>query len=95
MNDIASQLDLLWPAFVAGLIVLATHVPLGIQVLARGIIFIDLAVAQVAGLGRWRRIWPGTATTPGSSRARLSLRRWARRCCCNGASGAGRSCRRR
>ena len=51
MNDIASQLDLLWPAFVAGLIVLATHVPLGIQVLARGIIFIDLAVAQVAGLG--------------------------------------------
>ena len=51
MNDIASQLDLLWPAFAAGLIVLATHVPLGIQVLARGIIFIDLAVAQVAGLG--------------------------------------------
>jgi zinc/manganese transport system permease protein len=51
MNDIASQLDLLWPAFAAGLVVLATHVPLGIQVLARGIIFIDLAVAQVAGLG--------------------------------------------
>lgn len=51
MSDIAAQLDLLWPAFAAGLIVLATHVPLGIQVLARGIIFIDLAVAQVAGLG--------------------------------------------
>lgn len=51
MNDIAIQIDLLWPAFAAGLIVLATHVPLGIQVLARGIIFIDLAVAQVAGLG--------------------------------------------
>jgi zinc/manganese transport system permease protein len=51
MNDIVAQLDLLWPAFAAGLIVLATHVPLGIQVLARGIIFIDLAVAQVAGLG--------------------------------------------
>ncbi len=51
MNALATQFDLLLPAFAAGLIVLATHVPLGIQVLARGIIFIDLAVAQVAGLG--------------------------------------------
>ena len=51
MNAFAEQLDLLWPAFAAGMIVLATHVPLGMQVLARGIIFIDLAVAQVAGLG--------------------------------------------
>jgi zinc/manganese transport system permease protein len=31
--------------------VLSTHVPLGRQVLARGIIFIDLAIAQLAGLG--------------------------------------------
>lgn len=51
MNALAAQFELLWPALAAGLIVLATHVPLGIQVLARGIIFIDLAVAQVAGLG--------------------------------------------
>jgi len=35
----------------AGLLVLATHVPLGAQVLDRGIVFIDLAVAQMAGLG--------------------------------------------
>jgi len=42
---------ILGPAFVAGLIVLATHVPLGQEVLKRGIIFIDLAIAQVAGLG--------------------------------------------
>lgn len=42
---------ILGPAFIAGLLVLATHVPLGREVLARGIIFIDLAVAQVAGLG--------------------------------------------
>jgi zinc/manganese transport system permease protein len=33
------------------LLVLATHVPLGQQVLQRGIVFIDLAVAQVAALG--------------------------------------------
>jgi len=39
------------PALAAGLLVLSTHVPLGQMVLKRGIIFIDLAVAQVAGLG--------------------------------------------
>ncbi|HWA88816.1 MAG TPA: metal ABC transporter permease [Rhizomicrobium sp.] len=45
------ELSILWPAFLAGLLVLATHVPLGQQVLGRGIVFIDLAIAQVAGLG--------------------------------------------
>jgi len=43
--------SILGPAIVAGLLVLSTHVPLGQEVLKRGIIFIDLAVAQVAGLG--------------------------------------------
>jgi zinc/manganese transport system permease protein len=43
--------SLLAAPFVAGLLVLATHVPLGREVLKRGIIFIDLAIAQVAGLG--------------------------------------------
>ena len=47
----ASTLGILWPALIAGLLVTATHVPLGMQVLERGIVFIDLAVAQVAGLG--------------------------------------------
>jgi zinc/manganese transport system permease protein len=42
---------ILWPAFLTGLLVLATHVPLGRIVLDRGIVFIDLAIAQVAGLG--------------------------------------------
>jgi zinc/manganese transport system permease protein len=45
------ELGIIAPAFVAILIVLSTHVPLGTEVLRRGIIFIDLAVAQVAGLG--------------------------------------------
>ena len=45
------DLGILWPALIAGLLVSATHVPLGIQVLNRGIVFIDLAVAQIAGLG--------------------------------------------
>lgn len=43
--------SILGPAFIAGLLVLLTHVPLGRQVLQRGIIFIDLAIAQIAGLG--------------------------------------------
>lgn len=51
MNWAALDLTILGPAFLAGLLVLATHVPLGAQVLARGIVFIDLAIAQIAGLG--------------------------------------------
>lgn len=46
-------LSLLWPALWASALVIATHIPLGAQVLARGIIFIDLAIAQVAGLGAY------------------------------------------
>ncbi len=37
--------------FLAGVLVLASHVPLGRRVLERGIVFIDLAIAQIAGLG--------------------------------------------
>src|SRR5205823_8434720 len=47
----ALDLSILLPAFIAGLLVTATHVPLGTQVLARGIVFIDLAIAQIAGCG--------------------------------------------
>jgi zinc/manganese transport system permease protein len=51
MNTAAIDLNILWPAFAAGLLVTLTHVPLGMQVLSRGIVFIDLAIAQIAGLG--------------------------------------------
>lgn len=51
MNWHALDISILGPALTAGLLVLATHVPLGQQVLARGIVFIDLAIAQIAGLG--------------------------------------------
>ena len=51
MNWSALDWGILGPALIAGLLVLATHVPLGIQVLDRGIVFIDLAIAQIAGLG--------------------------------------------
>jgi len=51
MNLETVDLAIVGPALAAGLLVLSTHVPLGREVLKRGIIFIDLAIAQVAGLG--------------------------------------------
>ena len=51
MNAAALDWGILWPACLAGLLITATHVPLGVQVLNRGIVFIDLAIAQIAGLG--------------------------------------------
>lgn len=46
-----ASLAILGPALLAGLLILATHVPLGQLVLARGIVFIDIAIAQTAALG--------------------------------------------
>jgi len=51
MSPLDAQLTILGPPLLAGILVLATHVPLGREVLKKGIIFIDLAIAQVAGLG--------------------------------------------
>ena len=51
MNIELLNWSILGPAMVAGILVLSTHVPLGQEVLKRGIIFIDLAIAQIAGLG--------------------------------------------
>ena len=45
------MITMLAPAFVAGALITLAHVPLGIEVLRRGIIFLDLAVAQFAALG--------------------------------------------
>ncbi len=51
MSQDTFDLNILLPAFIAGLLVLATHIPFGMRVLQRGVIFADLAVAQIAGLG--------------------------------------------
>jgi zinc/manganese transport system permease protein len=51
MSTFETELSILGPALVAGFLVVLSHVPLGQQVLSRGIVFIDLAIAQVAGLG--------------------------------------------
>lgn len=46
-----SEISIIFPAFLAGLFVLLVHVPLGIEVVKRGIIFIDLSIAQLAAMG--------------------------------------------
>jgi zinc/manganese transport system permease protein len=76
-----------WPALVAGLLVAATHVPLGIRVLERGIVFIDLAVAQIAGLGVIVADWLGfehhgtaaQAAALGAALAGAALLNWTER----------------
>lgn len=51
MSWVDFDIMLVVPAFLAGALVLSTHVPLGQEVLKRGIIFIDIAIAQIAALG--------------------------------------------
>jgi zinc/manganese transport system permease protein len=43
--------DLLLPAFVASLILTGIHAYLGVHVVERGVIFVDLSLAQIAALG--------------------------------------------
>lgn len=51
MSFDVTDLSITLPALLAGALILLTHVPLGTQILARGIVFIDLALAQIAALG--------------------------------------------
>lgn len=44
-------LEVLLPPFVACLVLMGIHVYLGLHVVSRGVIFVDLALAQIAGLG--------------------------------------------
>jgi len=46
----ADWADVLAAPLLAALLIAAIHGPMGREVLRRGIIFIDLAIAQVAGL---------------------------------------------
>jgi len=44
-------IELMLPAFVAAMIILITHAYLGLHVIQRGVVFVDLALAQIAALG--------------------------------------------
>ncbi|MFZ5724529.1 MAG: metal ABC transporter permease [Pseudomonadota bacterium] len=83
------DLLLLAPALAVGILVLLTHVPLGRQVLARGIIFLDLAIAQLAATGAlltmllvhdhdaWQaQAGAGAAALAGALLLNLADRRW-------------------
>ena len=52
-------LQFLAPAIVAGLIIAGIHAYLGLHVVERGVIFVDLSLAQIASLGAAIAVWRG------------------------------------
>ena len=59
------MLDLIIPPIVAGLVILSIHAYLGLHVIKRGVIFVDLAFAQIAALGATVAVLVGIASEPG------------------------------
>ena len=59
------EFDLIIPPIVAGLVILSIHAYLGLHVIARGVIFVDLAFAQIAALGTTVGILLGIGHGPG------------------------------
>jgi zinc/manganese transport system permease protein len=45
------MIDLMLPALVAALVLVGIHAYLGLHIIARGVIFVDLALAQLAAMG--------------------------------------------
>lgn len=64
-----SGLELMLPPFVACMILVAIHSYLGLHVIAREVIFVDLSLAQMAALGTTTGLLVGVA--PGSGTAQL------------------------
>lgn len=64
-----SAIELMLPPFVACMILVAIHSYLGIHVIAREVIFVDLSLAQMAALGTTTGLLVGIA--PGSPRAQM------------------------
>src|SRR4029079_6501466 len=52
-------LQFLLPAIVATLIIAGIHAYLGLHVVERGVIFVDLSLAQIASLGAAIAVWQG------------------------------------
>jgi zinc/manganese transport system permease protein len=52
-------LQFLAPALVASLIIVGIHAYLGLHVVERGVIFVDLSLAQIAALGAAIAVWRG------------------------------------
>ena len=71
------MLEFLLPAFVASLILTGIHAYLGVHVVERGVIFVDLALAQIAALGATVAI-VGMDPMAGAYWISLGSRSWAR-----------------
>ena len=54
-----SIFQFLLPAIVATLIIAGIHAYLGLHVVERGVIFVDLSLAQIASLGAAIGVWQG------------------------------------
>ena len=70
-----SMLEFLAPPFVASLILTGIHAYLGVHVVERGVIFVDLALAQIAALDHVDaeiRVYPGE-NEAGDERCRQEL----------------------
>src|SRR5262252_7211860 len=63
---------LIWP-FVASLILTGIHAYLGVDVVERGVIFVDLALAQIAAMGATIAILVGMAYAVASATAILAM----------------------
>ena len=69
MSDFASMWQIMGPPFVACMILVAIHSYLGLHVIAREVIFVDLALAQMAALGTTAGLLLGV--DPGSLSSQL------------------------
>src|SRR6188474_243773 len=54
-----AMLEFLAPAIAASLIIAGIHAYLGLHVVERGVIFVDLSLAQIASLGAAIAVWQG------------------------------------
>lgn len=63
----------LLPAIVATLIIAGIHAYLGLHVVERGVIFVDLSLAQIASLGAAIAVWQGFDPHDGSAIYWMSL----------------------
>jgi zinc/manganese transport system permease protein len=67
--SVADVLALLWLPFMVAMCLVAIHTYFGIQVLTRNIVFVDLALAQIAALGATVAFMLGHAAQGGASYA--------------------------
>ncbi len=90
-------LELLLPAFVASLILTGIHAYLGVHVVERGVIFVDLSLAQIAALGTTVAFLAGFDLALGArpTSSRWASPSWARRSSPSCVPTPGRASRRR